>query len=227
VTSTYFNKEPSMPKLKTYVTSIVSPSLWESTPRDATAKAGILCIVAAAMLVLGCAITQLQTATTNVPDDAWRYPWSSTGFIITTLLWATLQSAVIPAALAFHRSGVAGPGGSARWGGRLVVTGIVIGVIAHLSSLPFVDQTFDDPVVVVIAAMFGVGALLSTVGFILAGIGTLHAGRWSGWARWVPLGIGLFGVALLFLQFTPLLPAAVGLYYAGFIALGLALARQR
>jgi hypothetical protein len=34
--------------------------------------------------------------------------------------------------------------------------------------------------------MFGVGALLSTVGFVLAGIGTLHAGRWSGWARWVP-----------------------------------------
>jgi hypothetical protein len=75
--------------------------------------------------------------------------------------------------------------------------------------------------------MFGVGALLSTVGFVLAGIGTLHARRWSGWARWVPLGIGLFGVVLMFLQFTLLLPAAVGMYHAGFIALGLALARQR
>jgi hypothetical protein len=112
-------------------------------------------------------------------------------------------------------------------GSRLVVAGAVIGVVAHLSSLPFVNLTLDDPVVIIVATMFGVGALLSTVGFVLAGIGTLHAGRWSGWARWVPLGIGLFGVALMFLQFTPLLPAAVGMYYAGFIALGLALARQR
>ena len=40
-------------------------------------------------------------------------------------------------------------------------------------------------------------------------------------------GNGLCGVALMFLQFTPLLPTAVGLYYLGFVPLGLALARQR
>ena len=216
-----------MTKPNTYATSIASPSLGVSRPSRATARVGILCIVLATMLVVGCAITQLQAATTDVPDNAWRYPWSSTGFIITALLWAVLQTALVPSALAFRRSGVAGPGGPARWGGRLIVTGIVIGVAAHLSSLPFVNLTFDDPVVIVVATMFGVGALLSTVGFVLAGIGTLHAGRWSGWARWVPLGIGFLGVALMFLQFTPLLPAAVGMYYAGFIALGLALARQR
>jgi hypothetical protein len=50
---------------------------------------------------------------------------------------------------------------------------------------------------------------------------------WTGWAQWVPLGIGLFGVRPYSSSSPPLLPWAVGMCYAGFIVLGLALARQR
>jgi len=77
-----------------------------------------------------------------------------------------------------------------------------------------------------LGAVFGVGALLATVGFLMAGVSTVRAGHWTGLFRWSPLGIGVAGVALMFLQFTPLLPAGVGLDYLGFIPLGLAVARS-
>ena len=60
------------------------------------------------------------------------------------------------------------------------------------------------------------------VGFLMAGVTTVRAGRWTGLFGWTPLGIGVAGVASMFLQFTPLLPTGVGIYYLGFVPLGLA-----
>jgi hypothetical protein len=48
-----------------------------------------------------------------------------------------------------------------------VVAGTVTGVVAHVSSLPFVDAKFED--VVAVAAMFGIGTLLATGGFLWPG----------------------------------------------------------
>jgi hypothetical protein len=188
-----------------------------------TQRAGLVCSISAAILVVGCLVTQWQAMTTTVPNDAWRFPWSPSAFIATTLLWAATQAALVPAVLALRRIGAAGAGTVARWGLGLAVAGIVTGVVAHLSSLPFVYAKFND--VILVAALFGVGALLSTVGFLMVGIGTMRTARWTGLFRWTPLGIGVAGVALMFLQFTPLLPAAVGVYYLGFVPLGLAIAR--
>jgi hypothetical protein len=104
-----------------------------------------------------------------------------------------------------------------------VVAGAAIGVLAHLLSLPFVDRKLEE--MVAVGAVFGIGALLSTIGFLMAGVTTVRAGRWTGRARWAPMGIGVAGVALMCLQFTPLLPTGVGVFYLGFVPLGLALAR--
>ena len=211
-----------MTKPETYRTIRVTPASPDAVPRHGTAVwAGLLCCVAAGVLVVGCLVTQWQVAITTVSDDAWRFPWSPTAFIATTLLWAATQAALVPALVAFQRSGAAGIRATARWGLRLVVTGTVVGVVAHLASLPFVDSRLGD--LMVLAAVFGMGALLSTVGFLMAGVGTVRAARWTGLFRWTPLGIGLAGVALMFLQFTPLLPTGVGIYYLGFILLGLAI----
>jgi hypothetical protein len=204
-------------------TFVTSSSRSRAPRRTAAQRTGLVCCISAAVLVVGCAVTQWQAATTTVPDDTWRFPWSPTAFIATTVLWALTQAALVPALLAFGRSGAAGRGAAGRWGLRLVVAGTVTGVVAHLTSLPFVDAKFED--VVAVAAMFGIGALLATGGFLLAGVGTARTGRWTGLYRWTPLGIGVVGVALMFLQLTPLLPTAVGLYYLGFIPLGLAVAR--
>lgn len=211
-----------MTKPNTYETVRVSLPSSEAVPRS-TRWAGTLCTIAALVLVIGCAVTQWQFAVSTVPDDAWRFPWSPTAFIVTTLIWATTQAAIVPSLLAWQRSGAAGSGFAARWGLRLIVVGTVIGVVAHLASLPFVDAQFED--LAALGALFGFGALLATVGFLMAGVTTVRAGHWTGLFRWTPLGIGIVGVALMFLQFTPLLPTGVGLYYLGFIPLGIAVAR--
>lgn len=211
-----------MNKPNTYETVRVSPPSPATAPLLGGRGAGVLCAASALLLVIGCAVTQWQFAVTTVPDDTWRFPWSPTAFIVTTLIWATTQAAIVPALLVWQRSGVAGSGFAARWGLRLLVLGSVIGVVAHLASLPFVDAKFED--IAVLGAVFGIGALLATVGFLMAGVGTVRTHRWTGVFRWTPLGIGIVGVALMFLQFTPLLPTGVGLYYLGFVPLGLAVA---
>lgn len=211
-----------MNKPNTYETVRVSPPSPSTAPLRSARGAGILCTTSALLLVIGCAVTQWQFAVTTVPDDTWRFPWSPTAFIVTTLIWAATQAAIVPALLVWQRSGAAGSGFTARWGLRLLVVGSVIGVVAHLASLPFVDAKFED--IAALGAVFGIGALLATVGFLLAGVGTVRTHRWTGVFRWTPLGIGIVGVALMFLQFTPLLPTGVGLYYLGFVPLGLAVA---
>jgi len=211
-----------MNKPHTYETVRVSPQSPTTAPLRSARGAGVLCAISAVLLVIGCAVTQWQFAVTTVPDDTWRFPWSPTAFIVTTLIWATTQAAIVPALLVWQRSGAAGSGLNARWGLRLVIVGSVIGVVAHLASLPFVDAKFED--IAALGAVFGIGALLATVGFLMAGVGTVRTHRWTGVFRWTPLGIGTVGVALMFLQFTPLLPTGVGLYYLGFVPLGLAVA---
>jgi hypothetical protein len=212
-----------MSKPNTYEAVRVSRPSPPAPPARTARRAGVLCAVAALTLVIGCAMTQWQFAVSTVPDDAWRFPWSPAAFIVTTLIWATTQAAIVPALLAWQRSGAAGVGSAARWGLRLVVIGSVTGVVAHLASLPFVDARLED--LAALAAVFGIGALLATVGFLMAGVTTVRTGHWTGLFRWTPLGIGIVGVSLMFLQFTPLLPTGVGLYYLGFLPLGLAVAR--
>ena len=53
-----------------------------------TQRAGLVCSTSAAILVVGCLVTQWQAMTTTVPNDAWRFPSSPSAFIATTLLWA-------------------------------------------------------------------------------------------------------------------------------------------
>ncbi len=207
----------------TYETLRISPPGLGAPTHRITQRVGVLGSAAALVLVVGGAVTQWQLAVTAVPSDLWRFPWSPTGFLVTTLIWATTQTAVVPALLVWQRSGAAGDGVAARWGHRLVIVGTVIGVLAHLASLPFVDRTFDE--MMALGAAFGLGALLATVGFLMTGVSTVRAGHWTGLFRWTPLCIGVAGVTLMFLQFTPLLPSGVGLYYLGFIPLGVAIAR--
>lgn len=57
----------------------------------------------------------------------------------------------------------------------------------------------------------------------MAGIATLRAGRWSSWRRFTPLAVAVGMVAVMPLQFTPLLPLSVAVYSVGIVALGLAM----
>ena len=57
----------------------------------------------------------------------------------------------------------------------------------------------------------------------MAGIATLRAGRWSSWRRFTPLAVAVGMVAVMPLQFTPLLPLSVAVYSVGIVGLAMVL----
>ena len=72
---------------------------------------------------------------------------------------------------------------------------------------------------------FFAGTVFSAVGFLLVGSAVLRTPGWRDARRFVPTAIGIWAVAMLGLQFTPLLPTAAAVFSALFIALGVALLR--
>jgi hypothetical protein len=84
----------------------------------------------------------------------------------------------------------------------------------------------DDRIGKTVITLFAVGTVLQALGLLLCGVATLRARLWSGWARWTPLAVGVTMLILVALQLTPLLAAAVGLYAAAVVALGLAMLQQ-
>ena len=74
----------------------------------------------------------------------------------------------------------------------------------------------------VVGTVFGVATALSAVGFLIAGVASVRAGRWTGWRRVTPLATGVWLTALIALAVTPALSAGVGIYGLLIAALGVA-----
>ena len=187
-----------------------------------TAGAGLLTIIAGAVQGDGALITAAHRNGSPVSDEQLSYPWDGATAITTSLIWGITQVLIVVGLIAFARSGAA-PTAAGRVGGRLAVGGALLYVIAHGLSLVGHDAALDDPISVAVMSCFGIGTLLTAVGLIMAGTATLRCGVWQGWRRYTPLGLGVWMVAMMPLQFTPALPVAVGVYALAVMALGLAM----
>jgi len=103
------------------------------------------------------------------------------------------------------------------------VVGGVLLVSGHVLTLVVLNAGMDDPTAIAVLALFGIGTLVSLVGFLLAGVATLRAGRWTSWRRYAPVAVAVAMLVVMPLQFTPLLPVAVALYGLTIVALGMAM----
>ena len=190
-------------------------------------RAGLLAAIGGALnVIFGAVVQGIVQPASDVSDEMWSYPWSSDAFVPVSLVLAALYVLVFIGVLGFARSGVAGPGRSARVGTVVALTGTAVLFAAQLLSIPIADQRLDDTGAGLVSAVFGSGGVLSAIGFIVAGIATVRARRWDGWRRYVPLAIGIWLVALNGLVVTPALAAAVALYGLLLTALGVALWTQ-
>lgn len=182
--------------------------------------AGAATALAGAVLLFG-----LQPAT-DLSDDMWRYPWSSSGaFVGFSIFSAALHGVVIAGLLAFGRSGAVGRSRAAASGMALAVAGTALLLVGELASIPIRDAEVDDTSAAIVGAIFGVASIASTVGFLLAGRATLRAGVWHGWHRFTPLATGLWLVVLtpLGLAAPTLLHGGVGVYGLCLLAMAIAL----
>jgi hypothetical protein len=182
--------------------------------------AGACTAVAGAVLLFG-----LQPAT-DVSDDMWRYPWSSSGaFVAFSIFSAVLHGLVIAGLVAFARSGAAGRSRVTTSGVALAIAGTALLLVGELASIPIRDAEVDDTSAALVGTIFGVASMASTVGFLLTGWATLRAGVWHGWRRFTPLAVGLWLVVLtpLGLIAPTLLHGGVGVYGLCLLAMAIAL----
>lgn len=183
--------------------------------------AGACTAVAGAVLLFG-----LQPVT-DVSDDMWRYPWSNSGaFVAFSVFSAVLHGLVVAGLVAFRRSGAAGRSRTATIGVALAIAGTALLLVGELASIPIRDAEVDDTSAMIVGgAIFGVGGVASTIGFLLAGWATLRAGVWHGWRRFTPLAVGLWLVVLtpVTLAAPTLLHGGVGVYGLCLLAMAVAL----
>lgn len=198
-----------------------------NTQTSALRRAGVVGVLGGVLTALaGLVVEGIVKPASDVSDDMWSYPWSDGAFVAACLLYAVLHVLVFIGVLGYARSGVAGPGRSARFGTGTALAGTAVLFAAELLSIPIADQRIDDTGAGLVGACFGVGTFLSAVGFIVAGVTTMRAARWDGWRRYTPLATGLWLMALVGLAMTPLLALGVGIYGLLVAALGVALATQ-
>lgn len=188
--------------------------------------AGISCIVGAAVLTALAVVTQVVQLSTDVAKDQWSYPWSSGTSITFYLFAAGSELLLVIGVLGLRRGGVAGTTRAASLGLWAALVGTALIVVGHLASIPVRDELVDDGWPRAIGGVFGVGTVLTAIGFLLVGRATVRAGIWRDWRRFTPLAVGASSAVLLGLQFTPALPTAVAVYGLSFLALGVALCTQ-
>jgi hypothetical protein len=167
----------------------------------------------------------LQPAT-DLSDDMWRYPWSSSGaFVAFSLFSALLHGLVIVGLIAFGRSGAAGQSRAASAGVALAVAGTALLLVGELASIPIRHVEVDDTSAEIVGAIFGLASIVSTVGFLVTGRATLRAGVWRDWRRFTPLAVGIWLAALtpLSLAAPKVLHGGVGLYGVCLLAMATAL----
>jgi hypothetical protein len=190
-------------------------------------RAGLLGAVGGALTAISGVVVQgfVQPAS-DVSDEMWSYPWSSDALVPVSLLYALFYALIFAGILGYARSGVAGPGRSARVGTVLALTGTAVLFAAELLSIPIADKRVDEAGSVLVTVCFALGTLVSAIGFIVAGVATVRAGQWNGWRRFVPLATGIWLAVLNGLAPTPALASGVTLYGLLVTALGVALWTQ-
>jgi hypothetical protein len=182
--------------------------------------AGAATAIAGAVLAFG-----LQP-TTDLSDDFWRYPWSSSGaFVAFSVFSAVLHGLVIAGLAAFRRSGAAGRSRAAAIGVGLAIAGTALLLVGELASIPIRHAKVDDTSAAIVGAIFGLASVASTIGFLLTGWATLRAGVWHGWRRYTPLATGVWLVVLtpVGLAAPTLLHGGVGVYGLCLLAMAIAL----
>jgi hypothetical protein len=139
-----------------------------------------IALISAAAAAIGIIDALLSMAIPALAYDASPLWWNSA-------LLATMHLGQVAAGIAVSRAGLAGSAVSTRIGLILWVLGgfgFAVGELVHLAAGGASDIFFQ------------VASMATLVGMVIAGFGVLHAGRWIGPGRFLPLITGLYLIPL-------------------------------
>lgn len=186
--------------------------------------AGRAGVVGGVLTAAGGIVVQLVVRPQSpVAPEMWTYPWSGGAFVAVTLLYAALHLLVLASFWGFSVSGLAGTGRASRVGHVLALGGTALLAVAEVISILWVGQRVDEAGPSATALVFGLGTVLTAVGFLVLGVSTLRAHTWTGWQRFAPLALGVWTTVLLVLVATPVSALAIGVYGLLIAVLGLAM----
>lgn len=203
-----------------------SPAIQATRPEARTLGEllpGAAGLMYAGIQIAGGILAAAYRGTSPVPDDRLNFPFSGSLATVTSLTWGLSQVLFVVTLLAFARSGAVGTSRPGRIGAWLALVGGVVFVAAHAVSVIFRNARVDDPAGVGAVTLFAIATVLTAVGFIVAGVAVVRAGRWTSWRRCTVLAIGIWMLCMLPLQFTSLLPLSVAVYAATVAAFAIAL----
>ena len=137
--------------------------------------AGVLCAVGGA----GWLANALLAAAISRPNNA--------AFVVTEVLWTTIQLLLLIGVIGLALSGVV-----SGWFG-----GIALG-LALLGRVDFVLAEIHSLILGEESVLLPLGALITAVGMTLVGIAVLRGRRWGGWQRFTPLIVGVYPFVVMF-----------------------------
>lgn len=190
--------------------------------------AGMWCIAGGLLAAIGASVT--ASLPSVVPPDAISAPYTPGVFRVTEVIWTVAHVLMLIGTIGFARSGAIGSSRLGGIGNRIALVGMALIVPCELGYAFFATAVEGSTAVMFLDSAIGLASMIAGLGYLLAGIAVLRAGRWQGWRRFIPLLCGVF-VFVALLPITFALPDLFLWPIAGwslcFAPLGIALYQQR
>lgn len=144
--------------------------------------------------------------------ERFSYPLDVTGHVVAQTSFFLQHLLVLAGGIALLR--VAGPvSRSVRVALAVAVAGLGLLAVMEIVAMIPAGATMDDPLVVLVSALYGIPTLLIGGGLLVGGVGIVRAGLWDGWRRWSALATGGY-------VFVALLPGLMGPFWVARVAIG-------
>ncbi len=158
-------------------------------------RSGWCCAAGGVIPAVGAIITARVHASVSSTQES--YPWTPGAAQALQLVWTVCSALVLVGVIALARSGLAGDSRLARIGVGITVVAMALLVPAQAGFIFVEHASTSSTASSVLAAVATSVAVISGLGFTLTGIATLHARRWRGAGRFLPLVCGLFVFVVL------------------------------
>lgn len=145
-----------------------------------------------------------------VGTDRFSYPLSAGGFTAIQVFFFIQHLGLLAGIYGLWRSGAAGSNRLGMWG---AMVSMALLTVTELVAISGANSAYPSARTDVIESLYGITSILIGATLIVAGIAVLRAGRWRGWARYVPLGLGVY-------VFVPMTPALFGSFTLGRFVIG-------
>ena len=143
----------------------------------------------------------------QVSEERFSYPFDAFWFVIAELSYAFQHVLLVAGGVALLWLPTVRASRAAQIATRVAVAGLVLLVVAELSTLSLYDAATDSTLATVIATSFMLPTLLIGVGLTVAGVALVRQGAAGGaGARWLPAAVLAPGVY----TFVVLIPAING-----------------